>query len=322
VARAATRHRHAGGDVNLLCGLIAQVLHVALIAAAAPTVVGVLSWMRARLSGHAGPPLLQPWRDLARLLRKQPVLAESSSIVTVQAPIACAATTAIAACLVPSFALGMLFARFADILLILGLLMAARCSLALIAVDSGTALHGTSASRVMLLGCLIEPVLLAVLLAVALLTGSGNLDLVAAGQAEGDWQIGSTLALAAHVLVGLIDAAHPDALVDQLSGPDLALVDASAAVRLLVWFNLIGAMFLPFGMAQAETGAPLAWVVGVVCWSGKTLLFTTVLAVTETVVGRIGLMRAAKALGVAILLALLATGFLFAQAGLAQARVA
>ena len=308
--------------MSLLSGFIAQLLHTALIAAAAPTLVGVLSRMQAGLSGHVGPPPLQPWRDLLRLRRKQPLHAESASLVTGQAPFACAAATAVAASLVPSFTLGMLFAPLADLLLIFGLLMAARCSLALAAMDAGTASGGIAASRVMLLGCLVEPVLLLVMLAAALMAGSLNLDLVTAMQQEGDWQIGSALALAALLVVALIDTAHREGLADQLSGPDLALVEASAAVRLLVWFNLIGAMFLPFGMAPAGTASPSAWVVGVLCWLGRTLLFTAVIAAVTTVIGRISLERAAKALGVAILLGLLATGILFAQAGLANAGAA
>ena len=95
--------------------------------------------MRARLAGRAGASPLQPWRDLIRLLRKQTVLAESASSVTIDAPAACAAATAVAACLVPSFTLGMTFAPFADLLLIAGLLIAARASLALAAMDAGTA---------------------------------------------------------------------------------------------------------------------------------------------------------------------------------------
>src|SRR5690242_3677656 len=73
----ASCHRGSAGDMNLLLGFIAQLLHIALIAAAALSLVGLLRWLQARLSGHVGPPVLQPWRDLFRLLRKQPVLAES-----------------------------------------------------------------------------------------------------------------------------------------------------------------------------------------------------------------------------------------------------
>jgi formate hydrogenlyase subunit 4 len=305
--------------MSLLSGLIVQLLHIALIAVAAPTLIGALHWMQARLSGHLGPPLLQPWRELRRLLRKQPVRAESASAITDQAPIACAAATVVAACLVPSFALGMLFAPLADILLIFGLLIAARCSLVLIAADAGTALGGVAASRAALLGCLAEPVLLAVILPAALLAGSINLDVVAAVQQQGGWQIGGMLALVALLVVAVVDTACPEALEEQLSGPDLALVEASAALRLLVWFNLIGAMFLPSGMAPAGTADPAAWLFGMICWLCKTVLFAAVLAGVNAAVGQINLRRATTAFGVALLLVLLATGFLLVETGFAQA---
>jgi hypothetical protein len=51
------------------------------------------------------------------------------------------------------------------------------------------------------------------------------------------------------------------------------------------------------------------------CWLGKTLLLVFVLAALRTLIGRIGLLRAAQALGAAVLLGLLAAGFLFTQVG-------
>jgi formate hydrogenlyase subunit 4 len=90
----------------------------------------------------------------------------------------------------------------------------------------------------------------------------------------------------------------------------------SEAVRLLLWFNLIGAMFLPFGLASAGS-SPVAWVGGVATWMAKTVLFAVALAVARTVIGRISLAQAAQALGAAALLGLLAAAFLFAQTGAA-----
>jgi formate hydrogenlyase subunit 4 len=258
--------------------------------------------------------VLQPWWDLLRLLRKQPLLAESATVVTCQAPLACAVTTAVAACLVPSFSLGMLFAPSADLLLIFGLLFVARCSLALAATDVGTTLSGIGASRVMLLGCLIEPALLLVALVASLPAGSLNLDLIAAAQQESDWQIGIVLALVALLLVGLIDTWRREMLVDELAGVDLVLVDLSEAVRLLLWFNLIGVMVLPFAIAPAGSSL-FAWVIGMATWLGRTLMFVVVLAVARTVIGRISLAQAAQGLGAAALLGLLAAAFLFAQTG-------
>ena len=162
--------------------------------------------MQARLAGRTGASPLQPWRDLLRLLRKQTVLAESASNVTIDAPVVCAAATAVAACLVPSFTLGMTLAPFADLLLIAGLLMAARASLALAAMDAGTATGGMAASRTMLLGCLAEPALLLVLFVLALLAGSLDLDVVAAMQLENS--------------AGLADRRRPRACRDAAGGTD------------------------------------------------------------------------------------------------------
>ncbi len=303
--------------MTVLAGLLAQLLHIALLAAAAPTLVGVQRWMAARLAGRVGPSVLQPWRELRRLLRKQSLLSESASGLTSIALPASAAATVITACLVPSFALGMTFAPLADLLVIAGLLAVARCSLALSAMDAGTALGGMGASRTMLLALLSEPALLLVVFVLGLLAGSLDLDVIAAMQIENgsDWRTVVGLGLAATLLVARIDATRPDVLGDDFSGADLALIEATDAMRLLVWFNLIGAMFLPFGMAPA--GEPTAWPVGVACWLGRTVLFAVALAVLSTVLGRIRLLRSAQMLGAAVLLGLLATVFLFAATGAA-----
>ena len=146
--------------------------------------------------------------------------------------------------------------------------------------------------------------------------GSLNLDLIAAMQQESDWQIGSVLALVALLLIGLIDTTRQETLTGDLGGVDLALVHMAEAVRLLLWFNLIGALFLPFGMAPAGS-FPFTWVIGIATWLVRTVVFALALAVVRTVIGRVSLQQATQALGVAALLGLLAAMFLFAQTGAA-----
>src|SRR5262245_38399031 len=155
--------------MNLVTGFIAQVLHVALMAAAAPVLAGLRRWLVMRLAGRTGGSVLQPWRDLRRLAVKQTVLPEAASGVTGIAPIVCAASTALAAILVPSFALDMTFAGLADLLVIFGLLAVGHSALALAAMDAGSALGGLAASRTMLLACLAGPALLLVTFVLALL---------------------------------------------------------------------------------------------------------------------------------------------------------
>ena len=303
--------------MNLALGVATQLLHIALTLAAAPTLIGVIRWIESRLTGRVGPAIVQPWRDLRRLLRKEPVLAESASDLTITAPLISAAAVAIAAALVPSFALGMSFAPFADLLVIIGLLALSRGALALANMDAGSALGGMAASRVINLSCLAEPALLLVVFVLALLAGSSNLDLIAAMQQESatDWRTAVVLAFAATLLVAFVDhGARAPPL--EFSGRDLALIEATDALRLLLWFNLLGAMFLPFGMAPSGAG-PLAWLVGLASWLIRTLLFALAAAVVPVAVGRLRMMRVAQILGVAILLCLLAIAYLFADMGTA-----
>jgi formate hydrogenlyase subunit 4 len=313
--------------MNLVVALAVQVLHVALMLASAPTLIGVITRVQARLVGQAGPPLLQPWRDLARLLRKQPVMAESASEVFAVAPLLSAASVGTVAVLVPSFALGMAFAPFADLLVITGLLALSRCSIALAGTDAGTALGGMGASRALMIAGLSAPALLLVIFALGLLAGSSNVDLIAAMQQESgtDWRTGVILAFVAVVLVVIADgedgpaarlepAMQRAATALEYSGCDLALVEATDALRLLVWFNLIGAMFLPFGIAPAGAGLA-ALFVGFFSWLAKLLLLAAALAVLRTMMGRMRLVHVPNILGAAILLGLLAVVFLFANVG-------
>jgi formate hydrogenlyase subunit 4 len=305
--------------MNLALGFVAQLLHIALVLVAAPTLVGLLRWVEARLAGRAGPPVLDHWRQLQRLLRKQRVVAESASAVTTIAPLVSVGAIAVAASLVPSFTLGMTLAPFADLLVIAGLLVMARCSVALAGMDAGTALGGMGASRTMLLGCLAEPALLLVVFTLALLAGSLDVDLIAAMQQESglDWRIADSLAFAAVLLVAVADrGGGRQAIALECSGHDLALIEAADALRLLLWLDLIGALFLPFGMAQSGAG-PLAWLVGLACWLAKTVLFAALLATLPTAFGRLRMVPATQMLGVAILLAVLAMVYLFAGMGTA-----
>ena len=86
--------------------------------------------------------------------------------------------------------------------------------------------------------------------ALALLAGSLNLDAIAAMQLENGAvsRVGVGIALAATLLVTLVGTMRREMLVQEFDGPDLALLDATDAMRLLVWFNLIGAMFLIFAV--------------------------------------------------------------------------
>jgi formate hydrogenlyase subunit 4 len=315
-----------------LFALIAQLLHVGLMLAAAPLLTGAIRHMRARLVGRAGPSMMQPWRDLHRLARKQPVVAETASPLFTAAPAVDFAATLVAAALVPSFALGMTTAPVADLLVLAGLLALARTVLALAAMDAGTAFGGIGASRAMTIAAIAEPALLLVIFTLALVAGTTNLDAVArlSNHAAHGLHAALGLALVAAVMVALaatlrgpVDARDradagmigPSMLLEY-SGRHLALIEWAASLRLLTLLSLIVAAFAPFGAASAG-GTPLVWPLGLLAWGGKVLVLAVSVSVAETVVTPLAPRRVPRFLSVAIVLGLLAVIVLCAGQGFA-----
>jgi formate hydrogenlyase subunit 4 len=317
--------------MSLVIALLLQTVHVALLLAVAPLLVGLIRRLKARLVGRIGAPVLQPYRDLRRLARKQTVLAENASLLFRLAPQASFAATTAAAALIPSFALGMATAPVADLLVIAGLLTMVRVILALAAMDVGTAFGGIGASREMTFSAFAEPALLLVFLTLMLLAGTTNLDVIAGLLRDGSFGLRvslglalvSTLAVAvaengripvdnpaSHLELGMVH----EAMVLEYSGPDLALVEATAALRLLLWFSLIAAIFIPFGIAP-DGGGVVAWAIGLAVWVPKMLGLALALAVFETSIAKMRVFRVPEYLGIAVLLGLLAAVFLFVSTG-------
>jgi formate hydrogenlyase subunit 4 len=302
--------------MTIALSVVAQLVHIALMGAAAPTLLGVCHWIEARLAAHTGPSPLQPWHDLRRLLRKQSVLASNASPASTYGPVMALAFVAVAASLVPSFTLGMAFAPVGDLLLIFGLLMIARIALALAAMDAGTTAGGIWASRSTLRWSLAEPSCVLVVFVLAILAGSTNVDVIAGMQTEQivQWRAGLGMLLATTALVALVDVLPCDLLSLEFGGRELALTEMANALRLLVWFNLLGALFLPVGMAELED-APIAWLLGVIAWLSRSVLFIVALALLRTSLGRISQRRAARTLSAALLLGLLAAAFTLTSLG-------
>ncbi len=319
--------------MSALAGLLALLLHTALMLAAAPLLTGLVRRVKARMTGRAGPPLVQPWRDLARLLRKQPVVAEGTSWLFRAAPALSLAATLSACALVPSFTLGMSTAASADLFVIAGLLAVSRAVTALAAMDTGTAFGGIGASREMAFSTFAEPALVLVIFTLALMAGTTNLDAIAGLVGSGALGLRVSMALALAALgavavaeTGRVPIDNPathleltmvhEAMVLEYSGRHLAMIELAASLRLLLWLSLMAVVFTPFGLATA-TGATLLWAPAMLVWLAKITLLGGVLAGFESSRAKMRVFRVPEFLGVALLLGLLAAIFLFVSQGFA-----
>jgi len=298
----------------------------------APLLTGVVRKVKARLLRRRGPPLVQPYRDLARLLRKEVVLAENASWLFRVIPYLVFAGTWVAAALVPTFQSGLMFSWSADLIAIIALLGSARFFLALAGLDVGTSFGGIGSSREVMIASLAEPAMLMVVFTLALIAGSTQLSTVAAFMASSDvgLRVSLGLALFALTMVAIAENARipvdnpathleltmvHEAMVLEYSGRHLALIDLASELKLLLYVSLIGCVFMPWGMAPAGSGVQVL-AVGVAAYLGKLAVGGFLLALFETAIAKMRVFRVPEFLGAALMLGLLATLLLFVSRNL------
>jgi formate hydrogenlyase subunit 4 len=315
----------------LIGDLAIQGTQVALVLALAPLLTGWVRKCKARLTRRRGPPLLQPYRDLLRLMRKEVVLADSSSWLFRVAPYLIFAATWVAAALVPTFATGLEFSWSADLIAIIALLGSARFFLALAGMDVGTSFGGIGASREVMIASLAEPAMIMIVFSLALLAGSTQLSTVAAYMLSSNVGLRVTLGLAlvAMIMVAIAENARVpvdnpathleltmihEAMVLEYSGRHLAVIELASSLKLLLYVSLIACVFVPWGLAPVGAG-PAAHAIGLVAYLGKLAIAGALLAVFETVVAKMRIFRVSDFLGAALMLGLLGALLLFVSRG-------
>jgi formate hydrogenlyase subunit 4 len=318
--------------MGLILDLAVQGVQMALVLALAPLLTGVVRKVKARLLRRRGPSVLQPYRDLFRLLRKDVVLAENASWLFRVTPYLIFAATWVAAALVPTFAAGLLFSWTADFIAIVALLGSARFFLALAGMDVGTSFGGIGSSREVMIASLAEPAMIMIVFSLALIAGSTQLSTVATYMAsfEAGLRVSLGLALVALVMVAIAEngripidnpATHleltmvHEAMVLEYSGRHLAVLELAGYLKLLLYMSLIACVFVPWGIAAPGAG-PAALAIGAVTYAGKLAVGAVLLGVLETAVAKMRVFRVPEFLGAALMLGLLGALLLFVSRSL------
>jgi formate hydrogenlyase subunit 4 len=307
----------------------AQMLIVLLLS---PLLTGLVRKIKARMLRRVGPPLIQPYRDLVRLMRKEVVLADTASWLFRVIPYVIFAATWVAASLVPTFRTGLLFSWSADLIAIIALLGSARFALALAGLDIGTSFGGIGSSREVMIASLAEPAMIMIVFTLALIAGSTQLSTMAGfmGSPAVGLRVSLGLALIALIMVAIAENARipvdnpathleltmvHEAMVLEYSGRHLALIELSAALKLLLYVSLIACLFVPWGLAGPGAGIG-ALTLGVLAYAGKLAAGGFLLALFETSIAKMRVFRVPEFLGAALMLGLLATLLLFVSRSL------
>jgi len=310
----------------LILQLIAQGAQMALVLLLAPLLLGFTRKVKARLLRRQGPPVLQPYRDLLRLIRKEVVLAHNASWLFRSGPYLIFAATWVAAALIPTFATDLYFSWTADLIAITALLGSARFFLALVGMDVGTAFGGIGSSREMMFASLAEPGMIMIVFTVALLAGSTQLSEVAEFMVTHvTLRVSLGLALVGLIIVALAENARipvdnpathleltmvHEAMVLEYSGRHLAVLELASALKLLLYISLIACIFFPWGLAPFGSG-PASYLIGLASYLGKLTVGGFLLALFETSIAKMRVFRVPDFLGIALMLGLLGMLLLF-----------
>lgn len=303
-------------------GLVVAGVQALLVVAGAPLLVGLVRTVRARLEGRVGAGVVQPWRDLRKLVGKERICPEHTSWVFSIAPLVLASTSIVVAAVVPFVSTRSGLDEAGDLFAVVSLLLAGTVFLALAGLDPGTAFGGMGSSREMTIAALAEPTLLVAVFALSVRAGSSNLSaIVGATLAHPDRLAspGSLLAAGALAMVTLAEAGRlpvdnpathleltmiHEAMILEYAGPDLALVEGAAHVRLAVLLTLLANLFVPWGIAT--TTRPIEVAVGAAATLTKVALLGVVLATFEVFVAKLRLFRVPELLAASFVLAFLA----------------
>jgi formate hydrogenlyase subunit 4 len=300
----------------------AVVVQVGLAVVCAPLLVGLLRVVRARLEGRSGPSVVQPWRDMRKLWTKERITPEHTSWIFTLTPLVLVSSTLVIAAIVPLATTASPLDHVGDLFVVVSVLLLGTVFLALAGLDPGTAFGGMGASREMTVAALAEPTLLLAVFAISGRADSSNLGAIVDATLHAPasvLSVQSLLALVALSIAALAECARlpvdnpsthleltmiHEAMVLEYAGPDLALVELTAAMRLLLFAALLVNLFVPWGIAT--TTEPAAILVGAVVLITKLAVVGVGLAGFEVFTAKIRLFRVPELLAVSFVVAFLA----------------
>ncbi len=241
--------------------LVAVILSLLL----SPLLLSVINRSKALLAGRRGAPMLQPYFDLVRLLKKGVVYSDVSAGLVQLAPVCNLAALMLCALLVPLGPLPALVHFQGDFILLAYLMGLGRFVTMLGALDTGSSFEGMGASREAFFAALAEPAFFLAMAGLAKMTNSQSLTGMLQTISMQHWQHNAPsllLILVALFLVFLAENAripvddptthleltmiHEVMILDH-SGPDLAMIEYGVALKIWLMAAIAASILVPSG---------------------------------------------------------------------------
>ena len=243
-----------------------------ILALVAPALPGIAVKTKSLLTGRRGPPVLQLYYDLWKLVRKGTVYSRTTTWVFRAGPLIVLASLVVAALFLPLDGRAAPASFAGDVIAFTGLLALGRFALVLAGMDTGSSFEGMGASREVTIASFAEPTLFLCFIALVLATGDLSLSGMLGAPLAAAWPgSGATLCLVGASLFAVLLAENCRVPVDDPathleltmihevivldhSGPDLALILYGSALKLALFSILVVSVLVP----RAGLSAPLA----------------------------------------------------------------
>jgi formate hydrogenlyase subunit 4 len=277
--------------------IVHNTIHVLVAVTVPPLLLGVIGKTKALFAGRVGPPLLQPYFDLIKLLQKGSVFSTTTTWVFRAGPVVGLVTAVFAVLLIPLTDSQAPISFTGDLILLAYLLGLGRFFTAAAAMDTGSSFEGMGAAREVTFACLAEPALFLGLLVLAKLSGSLKLAEMLGDSLGSHWLKESAslaLVLISWFIVLLAENCRipfddpnthleltmiHEVMVLDHSGPAFGAILYGAALKLFVFAALIVRLALPFA-----TGSPwLDWLVFI----GGVLIVAVSIGIVESIMARL-----------------------------------
>jgi len=246
------------------------VLNTLLVVAGAPFFVSLIKKVKAWTQGRRGPSVFQTYANLAKLLKKEVIYSPHSSRIMRVAPWVNIAASLVAALFVPLAFVPEPIGGIGNIILFLYLLALGKFFMALAGLDAGSSFGGMGSSREMSISAVIEPTTIIVFAALAFVFKTLNIFSMFSVTAASETPVTPTLILLGISLFIIIivetsripvdnpethlelTMIHEGMILEQ-SGKNLALMELSAGIKLLLLMAILINMVVPFGLVTTFT---------------------------------------------------------------------
>ena len=265
----------------------------------APLIGGITKKIKAFSQKRKGPPLIQNYFDVLKLLRKGTVVSTTSSWIYRIAPYLTFASALCACLFIPISLLGQPAGFTGDIILAVYLLALGRFFMTLAALDTGGTFGGMGSSREMLISSIFEPSLFVALFSVSLISGStslGVMELTALNNSSVLLHPVYILSFLSIMIVLMAETARipvddpathleltmvHEAMLLEYSGRHLALMEMGAWLKQLFLITVIVNLFLPSANLFFAVSGVAAILISLAFFLFKVIVLSVLIAVIE-----------------------------------------